>query len=214
VHTFCHALPKHWHQMAVILSAASCIDWAARLCGLADAGVAFELAAARGRPAGSELFLPYMSGERTPLNDPNAQGVLFGLTHDSEPASIVQAVLEGIAFALRDGMEALLATGARIDSISVIGGGARSDYWGTVLSSILRRPLTYRDAGTVGPAYGAARLARMAVEGAARDEVCTPPPVLKVIEPERRFETLYSEKFERFRRLYRNLKPLFSETAS
>ena len=213
VHTFCHALPDRWHQMSVILSAASCIDWVARLCGLADAATAFDLAAARARPAGSELFLPYLSGERTPLNDPHAQGVLFGLTHGSDPATIVQAVLEGIAFALRDGMEALLATGARIESISVIGGGARSGYWGRILSSILHRPLTYRDAGTVGPAYGAARLARLAIERVAIEEVCTPPAILQVVEPDQRVEDRYAEKFARFRRLYRNLKPLFPENA-
>jgi xylulokinase len=81
VHTFCHAVPKHWHQMSVILSAASCVDWAARLCGLVDAGALFALAEARDKPSGSEIFLPYLSGERTPHNDPNAQGVLFGLNH-------------------------------------------------------------------------------------------------------------------------------------
>ena len=211
VHTFCHALPNHWHQMAVILSAANCMDWVARLCGLSDAGAAFDLASTRARATDSELFLPYLSGERTPLNDPDAQGVLYGLTHASDPAAIVQAVLEGVAFALRDGMEALLATGARIDAISVIGGGARSAYWGPILSSILRRPLTYRDAATVGPAYGAARLARLAVERAAIEEVCTPPPILRIVEPDERLEGRYAQKFERFRCLYRSLKPLFSE---
>ena len=73
VHTFCHAVPKHWHQMSVILSAASCVDWAARLCGLADAAAVFALAEARDKPSGGEIFLPYLSGERTPHNDPNEQ---------------------------------------------------------------------------------------------------------------------------------------------
>jgi xylulokinase len=213
VHTFCHAVPRHWHQMAVILSAASCVDWAARLCGLADAGALFAAAEARDKPSGSEIFLPYLSGERTPHNDPNAQGVLFGLNHESDAPAIAQAVLEGVAFAFRDGMDALLASGAKIESIAVIGGGARSVYWGRILSSVLRRPLTYRDSGAVGPAYGAARLARMGRENASIEEICTPPPILHVAEPDDRLTELYTHKMRRFRRLYQNLKDLFRETA-
>lgn len=212
VHTFCHALPNRWHQMSVILSAASCVDWAARLCGLGGAAALFELAEARNRPAETEIFLPYLSGERTPHNDPLAKGVLFGLTQESTPAAIAQAVLEGVAFAFRDGMDALLASGTAIESISVIGGGARSAYWGRILSSVLQRPLTYRDAGTVGPAYGAARLARMGAERAAAEEVCTPPPILHVAEPEDRLSDHYSQRVGRFRSLYRHLKDSFVET--
>ncbi len=214
VHTFCHAVPNRWHQMSVILSAASCVDWAARLCGLADAGALFELAEARDRPADTEIFLPYLSGERTPHNDPLAKGVLFGLTQESSPAAIAQSVLEGVAFAFRDGMDALLASGAAIESISVIGGGARSAYWGGILSSVLHRPLAYRNAGTVGPAFGAARLARMGAEGATVEEVCTQPPILSVAEPDDRLSDLYSQRIGRFRSLYRHLKDSFVETST
>jgi xylulokinase len=212
VHTFCHAIPRHWHQMSVILSAASCVDWAARLCGLGNASALFAAAETRGRPGDTEIFLPYLSGERTPHNDPHAQGVLFGLTQETAPAAIAQAVLEGVAFAFRDGMDALLASGAKLESISVIGGGARSLYWGKILSSVLQRPLTYRDSGAVGPAYGAARLARMGADKASIEEICTPPPILNVAEPDDRLAALYSEKMHRYRTLYLNLKSLFSET--
>ncbi len=212
VHTFCHAVPQHWHQMSVILSAASCVDWAARLCGLGSASALFAAAEARGKPSDTEIFLPYLSGERTPHNDPHAQGVLFGLTQDSSATHVAQAVLEGVAFAFRDGLDALLAGGGRIDSISVIGGGARSLYWGKILSSALRRPLTYRDSGANGPAYGAARLARMGKEHASIEEVCTPPPVLHVVEPDERLADRYSQSLRRYRALYQSLKSLFSET--
>jgi xylulokinase len=214
VHTFCHAVPKHWHQMSVILSAASCVDWAAALCGFKNAGALFAAAEARNKPANGEIFLPYLSGERTPHNDPNAQGVLFGMTHETDATAVAQAVLEGVAFAFRDGMDALLASGAGIDSIAVIGGGARSAYWGRILSSVLRRPLIYRDSGAVGPAYGAARLARMGRDKASIEEVCTPPAILHVAEPDDRLGDLYAHKLRRFRSLYRNLKDLFRETAS
>jgi xylulokinase len=214
VHTFCHAVPRHWHQMSVILSAAASVEWAARLCGLGSTGALFDLAEARNRPADAEIFLPYLSGERTPHNDPHAKGVLFGLTHESGPAAIGQAVLEGVAFAFRDGLDALLASGAAIGSISVIGGGARSVYWGRILSSVLQRPLTYRDAGTVGPAYGAARLARMGAECASIEEVCTQPPILHVAEPDPSLSDLYSQRIGRYRSLYRHLKDLFAETST
>jgi xylulokinase len=213
VHTFCHALPEHWHQMSVILSAASCLDWAAKLCGLADAGALLRAAEARHQPTDSEIFLPYLSGERTPHNDPHAQGVLFGLTQDTSAASLAQAVLEGVGFAFRDGMDALLVSGVAIDSLAVIGGGARSAYWGKILSSILQRPLTYRDSSAMGPAFGAARLARLGAESARIEDVCTPPPILHVAEPNPLWADAYSHKLRRYRRLYQNLRELFSETA-
>lgn len=209
VHSFCHALPGRWHQMSVILSAASCVDWTVRLCGLPDAGSLFSAIEARGVAASTEVFLPYLSGERTPHNDPNAKGVLFGLTHESDTAAIGQAVLEGVAFAFRDGMDALTDSGAHIDSITVIGGGAKSYYWGKILSSVLGRPLVYRDGGEVGPAYGAARLAQLADTGGAVEKICAAPPILHVEEPDDRLCELYAERMPKFRSLYQNLKTSF-----
>jgi xylulokinase len=211
VHTFCHALPGRWHQMSVILSAASCIDWAARLCGVQDAATLFELVEARGKPAATEIFLPYLSGERTPHNDPNAKGVLFGMTHETDSAALAQSVLEGVAFAFRDGMDALLDSGATLDTITVIGGGARSAYWGRILSAVLHKPLIYRDGGEVGPAYGAARLALLADQKASIEKACAPPPILHVIEPDDALTDHYAGKVETFRTLYKQLKSSFRE---
>jgi len=213
VHTFCHALPDRWHQMSVILSAASCVDWAARLCGLKNAAALFELVEQRAQPAATEIFLPYLSGERTPHNNPHAKGVLFGLTPASDPAAIGQAVLEGVAFALRDGLDALLASGRTIGEITVIGGGARSAYWGKVLSAVLGRALTYRDGGAVGPAFGAARLARLGVGKEAIEDVCVRPPVLHVAEPDDQLVNHYAGVQRHFRDLYQALRSSFSETA-
>jgi xylulokinase len=209
VHSFCHALPDRWHQMSVILSAASCVDWAARLTGTASAGALFEAVEKRDRRCGNEMFLPYLSGERTPHNDPHAKGVLFGLTHESDAAAIGQAVLEGVAFAFRDGLDALTGSGAEIDTITVIGGGARSNYWGRILSAALDRPLVYRDGGEVGPAFGAARLARIAVTGAEIEDVCIAPPITAVIEPDDRLTDHYASRIQIFRTLYANLKSTF-----
>ena len=209
VHSFCHALPDRWHQMSVILSAASCVDWAVRLCGMADAGAMFAAIEARNVPSASEIFLPYLSGERTPHNDPAAKAVLFGLGHESDAAAVGQAVLEGVAFAFRDGMDALTESGAHIGAITVIGGGAKSQYWGRILASVLGRPLIYRDGGEVGPAYGAARLAQLADTGASVEAVCTAPDILHIVQPDERLVDLYADRMPKFRSLYQNLKASF-----
>ena len=206
VHSFCHALPDRWHQMSVILSAASALDWAAKLCGLNNTGALIAGAEARGRTA-DEIFLPYLSGERTPHNDPGAKGALFGMTHDTDAAAIGQAVMEGVAFAFRDGLDALTQSGAAVDTISVIGGGARSRYWGTILASALERPLIYREGGEVGPAYGAARLAQIG-DGAAIDDVCTAPPAAFTISPDGDLTSAYRSRMPAFRALYRNTNTL------
>jgi len=212
VHSFCHALRGRWHQMSVILSAASCIDWAARLCGVRDAATLFAMVEQRGAPAATEIFLPYLSGERTPHNDPDAKGVLFGLTHETDRAAIGQAVLEGVAFAFRDGLDALLDTGATLETITVIGGGARSAYWGRILASALDRQLVYRDGGEVGPAFGAARLARLGLGADSIDTLCAAPPITAVVEPDERLVERYAARRPAFRHLYATLKSSFMET--
>jgi xylulokinase len=210
VHAFCHCLPERWHQMSVILSAASCVSWFTALTG-AESEAALLAEAERADRDPRVVFLPYLSGERTPHNDPDASGVFFGLTHATTRADLTRAVLEGVAFALADGQAALLAAGARIDRLSVIGGGARSRFWGRLLASALGRPLTYHVGGEYGPAFGAARLARLAVGGDAPDAVCTPPPVADVVEPDAELHERYAARLPLYRQLYRSLRASFHE---
>jgi xylulokinase len=209
VHAFCHCLPGVWHQMSVMLSAASCVDWAVKLTGTKDAAELLSKVEKRARLDGPEIFLPYLSGERTPHNDPAARGVLFGLNHDSDAAAIGQAVLEGVAFAFADGLDALIEAGATIDRISVIGGGARSMWWGGILSAALKRPLIYRDGSEVGPAFGAARLARIARTKERAEDICRPPPVRATVEPNARDIEQLAPKRKMFSRIYQDLRPRF-----
>jgi xylulokinase len=210
VHAFCHCLPERWHQMSVILSAASCVGWIARLSGAPDeASLLAEVEAGGDGGSGAPLFLPYLSGERTPHNDPHAQGVFFGLTHDTDRVDLGRAVLEGVAFAFADGQDALLEAGTAIESVAVIGGGARSRYWGRILASALGRPLSYASGGEVGPAFGAARLARLAASGDSVEEVCTAAPIDHVIEPEPELSERCQERRHRYRELYRALRDCF-----
>jgi len=208
VHTFCHALPNMWHQMSVMLSAASAVDFVARITGFESETALYEQASEAKIPSRGALFLPYLSGERTPHNNPNAKGAFFGLTHEDTPLSMAQAALEGVAFALSEGVDALKATGAEIQSLSVIGGGSRSYWWGEVIASVMSLPLTYRMAAEVGPAFGAARLARLCVTGEKYENICTQPPVSHIIEPNQDLQSLYSERRELFSKLYNATKEL------
>lgn len=183
VHAFCHCLPGVWHQMSVHLSAAACLDWAARLTGC-DVATLFARAAAAGIGTGPELFLPYLSGERTPHNDAEVRGALLGLDHDTDGGRVAAAVLEGVAFALADGLDALRAAGTTVAELAVIGGGARSPHWGRIIAAALATPLVYLDGGEVGPALGAARLAQMAVDGGSAAEVCRRPAVSHRVLPD------------------------------
>ena len=124
-HAFCHCLPNRWHQMSVMLSAASTLDWVAQLTGESDLPRLVEAARARGLKRHSPFFLPYLSGERTPHNDPRARGVFFGITADTQAADPTGAVLEGVALAFADGLDVLVEKGGWVDEISVTGGGAR-----------------------------------------------------------------------------------------
>jgi xylulokinase len=210
VHAFCHCLPERWHQMSVILSAASCVGWVARVSGAADErSLLAEIEESGDGGTDAPLFLPYLSGERTPHNDPHAQGVFFGLTHDTDRADLGRAVLEGVAFAFADGQDALLEAGTAIESVVVIGGGARSRYWGRILASALERPLAYTAGGEVGPAFGAARLARLAASGESVERVCTPAPIDDVIEPDPELALRCRERRQRYRDLYEALRERF-----
>ncbi|HHV70174.1 MAG TPA: xylulokinase, partial [Ochrobactrum intermedium] len=140
VHAFCHALPDTWHQMGVILSAASALDWYARLVGKTAHELDKELGDRLNAP-GSTTFLPYLSGERTPYNDAKIRGVFSGLEHESDQRVLTQAVLEGVAFAIRDNLAALQSAGTEISSLTAVGGGSRSTYWLKVIATALNVPI-------------------------------------------------------------------------
>jgi xylulokinase len=213
-HAFCHCLPERWHQMSVMLSAASVLDWVARLTGEADLPRLVDAARRRGLTRHAPFFLPYLSGERTPYNDARARGVFFGITADTSAADLTGAVLEGVALAFADGLDVLVEGGGAVGEISVTGGGARLAYWGQLLAAALQRPLTYRTGGEVGAALGAARLARLAVGGERPDQVCTAPPVERVVQPDAALSTLLAVRRRIFERLYQDLKNTFVEFAA
>lgn len=209
VHSFCHALPKRWHLMSVMLSAASCLDWAAKLTGLGSVPALIDAAKQANVDAGPVWFLPYLSGERTPHNNPNAKGVFFGMTHQHGPAELAQAVLEGVGYALADGMDVVHSCGLQPKSVTLIGGGARSEYWRQMLADISGQILDYRTGGDVGPALGAARLAQIALSpGRPLQDLLPPLHLEQQHQPDDANFKRYSERRETFRQIYQQLAPL------
>nr|WP_295740422.1 xylulokinase [uncultured Acidocella sp.] len=196
IHAFCHALPGRWHQMSVMLSAAASLRWVTRLTGRADeAALLAEIAALRPEErAAAPLFLPYLTGERTPHNSATARGAWLGLGQDHGPAALGYAVLEGVAFGLRDGLLAL-GEGAGAQGLLLVGGGSRSPLWNQMLADILGVPLHLAEGGEAAGALGAARLAWLA-DGGAEEEICRAPAVREVFSPQ---AGLNMARYQRFR---------------
>ncbi len=207
VHAFCHALPNTWHQMGVILSATDALNWHSGVTGKSAADLTGELGETLKAPTGV-TFLPYLSGERTPHNDAVIRGAFIGLEHESSRAVLTQAVLEGVAFAIRDNLEALRSAGTGISRVTAIGGGSRSHYWLASIATALGVPVDLPADGDFGAAFGAARLGLIAATGADPIAVCTPPVTSGTIEPVSALSGAYEDAFRRYRALYPAIKSL------
>lgn len=212
VHAFCHALPGRWHQMSVMLSAASCLRWLCNLLSVSESQLMEEMAQLSDEQLRSApIFLPYLSGERTPHNDPDASGAFFNLRHEMPRALLGYAVIEGVAFGLADGAEALGEARHHIQQYSLTGGGARSTLWAQLIADVLQLPVITHPASASG-ALGAARLAWLA-EGGAEHEVCLKPPVQARYQPNNARGAVLQQRLRLFRELYiqqqqvRNLLP-------
>ena len=197
--------------MSVMLSAASCLDWAAKLTGQPSVQALIAAAEQADESAGDIWFLPYLSGERTPHNNPEAKGVFFGLTHQHGPNELAKSVLEGVGYALADGMDVVHSCGVTPQSVTLIGGGARSSYWRQMLADISGQKLDYRTGGDVGPALGAARLAQIALHPGASPASLLPQLAIEQQHvPDATRHAAYQPRRETFRRIYLQLLPLMS----
>ncbi|MDX6749086.1 xylulokinase [Geminicoccaceae bacterium 1502E] len=201
VHTFCHAIPESWHQMGVILSATAALEWFAGIAGTTAEALVRDVKPAPVSPA-SLLFLPYLAGERTPHNNAAVRGAFMGLAQGHDRSAMTRAILEGVAFALRDSLEALKAAGTRIEQAVAVGGGARSLHWLHVIANALDIELVLPATGELGAAFGAARLGLIAAEGADPATVCTPPQAVQRINSSADVRAAYEEAYGRFRAAY------------
>jgi xylulokinase len=201
VHAFCHAIPDTWHQMGVILSATDSLNWLAKITGQKQAELS-GAAEAQFTGPGEEIFLPYLSGERTPHNNAGARGSFTGLSHSTDSAKLAQAVMEGVTFAFRDSQRVLHDAGTRIDRLLAVGGGSKSALWLKMIATNLDMEIALPEDGDFGGALGAARLGLCAAEGANPATVMTMPPIKTVIGPDRSLSSAYSDQYARYRALY------------
>ncbi len=208
-HAFCHAVPARWHQMSVMLSAASCLHWAAVLLGV-ESDAALEAKARSLNAAGRKtapIFLPYLSGERTPHNDAKIRGSFHELSHDTDAAAMAYSVMEGVSFGLADGMRALQVAGCSVQRLSLVGGGARSALWAQQLATLLDVEIVTHDGSAAGGALGAARLAWLAT-GASIAQICTAPDIAQTFKPDTAEREILAPRYARFRALYPVLRAL------
>jgi xylulokinase len=204
VHVFCHAVPGAWHAMGVMLSAAGSLQWFRdRLAPEASFDELVAEAEAWDTGADGLVFLPYLAGERTPHADPGARGAFVGLSLHHDRGALVRAVLEGVAFGLRDSLELLRKLGVEGNVARISGGGSRGDAWLRIVSSVLGIPLE-TTASADGSAYGAALLGGVAgcVFPDVHDAVATCVRVAHRVEPDSAQVTSYATLHERYRALY------------
>jgi xylulokinase len=201
VHAFCHAIPDTWHQMGVILSATDSLNWLSKVTGQ-DAAKLAGAAEAEFKGPGEEIFLPYLSGERTPHNNARARGSFTGLSHLSDPTRLAQAVMEGVAFAVRDSQRVLSDAGTKIDRLLAVGGGSRSQLWLKLIATNLDMEIAVPHDGDFGGAFGAARLGLCAAENADPKAVCTMPAIKNIIAPDASLRSAYDDQYARYRALY------------
>ena len=196
VHTFCHAIPKQYYQMGVMLAATDSLNWLSDILLSDPAELTSELPKKLLAP-GSTQFLPYLSGERTPHNSASLRGSWLGLSSRTTRTQMIHSVIEGVSFALKENLDALESCGQHLDSLWAVGGGAKSDYWLSLLATVMDRPLWRPEQGDFGAALGAARLSQVAA-GLPIDEVMTAPRCQEIIEPLDGLRESYREAFHRF----------------
>ena len=204
VHAFCHAVPGRWHQMGVTLSAVDSLTWLARQLG----GTPPELAALvtdQVSAPSDVTFLPYLSGERTPHNNPAARGAFIGLSAGTDPAALVQAVMEGVGFAFADCHDALTRTGGPLGAVYAVGGGARSRAWLRIIAAATGLTLLIPETGDFGAAYGAAKLARACLSPRFQPDDFAAPGLRAEVQPDPALAEAYAGRRARFQSIYKAL---------
>ncbi|WP_319496656.1 xylulokinase [uncultured Cohaesibacter sp.] len=207
VHTFCHSTANHWCHMAVILAATDALNWYANLVGSKAADLTRALGDEITAP-GSTMFFPYLGGERTPHNDASIRGAFIGLSHPDDRVVLTRAVLEGISYAFKDGIRALEAAGTNLSRLIAVGGGSSSDYWLSLLATILDKQIDRPEDGDFGGAFGAARMGLVAATKGNPSDLCKMPAIEKSFYPNKALQDSFEPVYARYAAAYSSLKEL------
>ena len=206
VHSFCHCLPDKWHLMSVMLSASNCLDW---ICKITNSSIedalknVEEYFSDQNRIENTSFFLPYLSGERTPHNDPHIRGSFHSIKTTTDATNMQYAVIEGISFGILDGINSILKVNNNFENIFMVGGGSRSSFWNELLASLLNRKLSVCDQSEFGAALGVARL------GMFVDNNISKQNIIKEIEISKEYNPI-EEKIDLLLKRYENWKNLYS----
>ena len=214
LHAFAHA-DGHWHLMGCMLSAASCNKWFCEEILKTSDYASEQIDMEENLGQNRVFFLPYLMGERSPINDVDARGTFVGLSLDTTRRDMVQAVLEGVAFAIRDSFEVARSIGVRIDCSKVCGGGAKSPVWRKMLCNILNIPLDLPQTEQ-GPGMGGAMLAMVGAGLYPSVKECADAlvSVKETVYPDPELAAKYEQKYRQFKKIYPSVKELYKEIRS
>jgi len=205
IHSFCHCLPNTWHLMSVMLSCTSNINWFKDVFDSSIEEITNNLSQyliSKDKIINAPYFLPYLTGERTPINDPHVRASFHQMGIDSDRSSLIYALIEGISFGLNNNYQALSKTEIKLENIYVIGGGSKNESWLQLLASILNRNLSLTDASEAMAAFGAARIAYMGFNNLKPNEALTTPKVKKIIEKDPKLHEALNERFQIWKKFY------------
>ncbi len=205
IHSFCHCLPNTWHLMSVMLSCTSNVNWFKEAFDSSIEEITKNLStflSKQDKIINAPYFLPYLTGERTPINDPHVRASFHQMGIDSDRASLIYALIEGISFGLNNNYHALSKTGIKLENIYAIGGGSKNESWLKLLASILNRNLFLTDASEAMAAYGAARIAFMGYNNLKPSETLSAPKVIKTIEKDPGLFELLNDRFQNWKKFY------------
>lgn len=212
VHSFCHCLPNKWHLMSVMLSASNCLDW---ICSITGAAIDEALQNAemfsikKDNILSAPYFLPYMSGERTPHNDPHVRGSFHYLKTATNQAALQYAVVEGVSFGILDGVNSIKSVNENFDDIFMVGGGSRSSFWLELLASIVNRNLSVCEQSEFGAALGVARLAMFADNNISnKDTIIKKIKVKESFKPDVDKIDILEKRYKSWRNIYSSNKDL------
>ena len=207
VHSFCHCLPNHWHLMSVMLSASSCLDW---ICSITNTSIQNCLTNVESffydsnLLSDSPIFLPYLSGERTPHNDPHIRGSFHSMKTTTDATNLQYAVIEGVSFGILDGVNSISKVNNSFEKIFMVGGGSRSSFWIQLLSSLLNKNLSVCEQSEYSAALGVARLGMYADNSTYNKD-----SIIKEIKISKEFSPK-SEKINILLKRYQIWKDLYS----
>ena len=205
IHSFCHCIPNSWHLMSVMLSCTSNVNWFINTFDSSINEITSEISESLSnidKIKNAPFFLPYLTGERTPINDPHVRASFHHMGMDTDRSSLIFSLIEGISFGLNDNFQALVKTGIKINNIYAIGGGSRNDYWLQILATILNKDLAITEASDAMAAYGAARIAFMGYNNISASDALNMPKVLKTISKNTKIDSLLQDRFQQWKSYY------------